>query len=133
MAVPEHLQHKPIIAVNDYDKIDGQYAPNSDAKVLSIGQAQYDEDEISVKVFRHTGNNWSRQSEELPLHRTLDLTTLIITSILTGQNSAKIVSTLNEQIISEPRVQEIKDYYQTNINILRPKLEEIRDLLNTLL
>ncbi|OMP74962.1 DUF6530 family protein [[Flexibacter] sp. ATCC 35208] len=133
MTVPEHLQHKPIIAVNDYDKIDGQYAPNSDAKVLSIGQAQYDEDEISVKVFRHTGNNWSRQSEELPLHRTLDLTTLIITSILTGQNSAKIVSTLNEQIISEPRVQEIKDYYQANINIIRPKLEEIRDLLNTLL
>ncbi|GAA3927513.1 hypothetical protein GO495_05430 [Chitinophaga oryziterrae] len=133
MAVPEHLQHKPIIAVNDYDKIDGQYAPNSDAKVLSIGQAQYDEDEISVKVFRHTGNNWSRQSEELPLHRTLDLTTLIITSILTGQNSERIVSNLNEQIISEPRVQEIKDYYQANISILRPRLEEIRDLLNSLL
>lgn len=26
MKVPTHLEHKPIIAVNEYDKIDAQYA-----------------------------------------------------------------------------------------------------------
>ena len=29
--------------------------------------------DISAKVWRHTGGKWSRQSEELPLHRVLDL------------------------------------------------------------
>jgi hypothetical protein len=33
--------------------------------------------EISAKVWRHTGGKWSRQSEELPLHRALDLALLI--------------------------------------------------------
>lgn len=131
MKAPEHLQHKPIIVVNDYDRIDGHYAPDSDAKALSIGQAQYDETEISVKVFRHTGDNWSRQSEEMPLHRALDLTILIITSILTTPNGEKMISSLNEQIFSESKLEEIQNYYLANIEILRPKLEEIRNLLNS--
>jgi hypothetical protein len=32
--------------------------------------------EISAKVWRYTGEKWSRQSEELPLHRILDLAIL---------------------------------------------------------
>jgi hypothetical protein len=34
-------------------------------------------DQLSAKVWRHTGERWSRQSEELPLHRALDLAILI--------------------------------------------------------
>ncbi|MCJ7733924.1 MAG: DUF6530 family protein [Anaerolineales bacterium] len=34
--------------------------------------------EIVAKVWRHTGEKWSRQSEEMPLHRVLDLAILII-------------------------------------------------------
>lgn len=45
MESPKNLSHKPIISV----------------------RAQYDENEISLKVWRHTGKRWSRQSEELPL------------------------------------------------------------------
>ena len=37
---------------------------------------------ISAKVWRHTGEKWSRQSEELPLHRVLDLAILVCRSIL---------------------------------------------------
>lgn len=33
--------------------------------------------DISAKVWRYTGEKWSRQSEELPLHRVLDLAVLI--------------------------------------------------------
>ncbi len=28
---------------------------------------------MKIGVWRHTGEKWSRQSEELPLHRVLDL------------------------------------------------------------
>ncbi|HSG29054.1 MAG TPA: DUF6530 family protein, partial [Candidatus Krumholzibacterium sp.] len=33
--------------------------------------------DISAKIWRHTGGKWSRQSEEMPLHRVLDLAILI--------------------------------------------------------
>jgi len=33
--------------------------------------------DISAKAWRHTGEKWSRQSEELPLHRVLDLAILV--------------------------------------------------------
>lgn len=129
MNVPEHLQHKPIIGVNDYDKMDGKYAPNSDAKALSIGHAQYDEDEISAKVFRHTGKNWSRQSEELPIHRMLDLAILIIASMQPIPSGKKTF--LNEKIIDSSSHQELRDYYKANNKILEPRLDELRKLLAT--
>lgn len=33
--------------------------------------------DISAKVWRYTGEKWSRQSEEMPLHRVLDLAILV--------------------------------------------------------
>ena len=75
--IPTHLKHKPILAVESYDNIDGPYKGNTDAKGLSLGGAQWDNDELSLKVWRHTDEKWSRQSEELPLHRVLDLATLL--------------------------------------------------------
>jgi hypothetical protein len=33
--------------------------------------------DISAKVWRYTGEKWSRQSEELPMHRVIDLALLI--------------------------------------------------------
>ena len=38
--------------------------------------------DISAKVWRHTGEKWSRQSEELPLHRVLDLAILTCRAML---------------------------------------------------
>jgi hypothetical protein len=132
MSVPRHLQHKPIIAVNDYNKKDGQYAPNSDAKALSIGQAQYDEYEISAKVFRHTGQNWSRQSEELPIHRVLDLAIFIVASMQSIPHGQKSVSSLKEIFIAPERRQELLDYYKANKKILQPRLDELKKILATL-
>jgi len=80
MKIPTHLKHKPILEVANYDRIDGPYANDTDAKGLSIGLAQWNEPgwtELSAKVWRHTGEKWSRQSEELPLHRVIDLASLI--------------------------------------------------------
>jgi hypothetical protein len=80
MNIPTTLKHKPVIVSEDYNKVDGRYAPDSDAKGLSLGLAQWNDRgkvEISAKVWRYTGVKWSRQSEELPMHRVLDLAILI--------------------------------------------------------
>lgn len=80
MKIPVSLKHKPVIVVENYEQVDGRRAYDSDAKGLSLGLAQWNDRgnvEISAKVWRHTGEKWSRQSEELPLHRVLDLAILV--------------------------------------------------------
>lgn len=80
MKIPTTLKHKPVIISDNYENIDGRYAYDSDAKGLSLGLAQWNDRgkvEISAKVWRHTGGKWSRQSEEMPLHRVLDLAIMI--------------------------------------------------------
>ncbi len=80
MKIPTTLKHKPVIVSENYENIDGKYAYDSDAKGLSLGLAQWNDRgkiDISAKVWRHTGGKWSRQSEELPLHRVLDLAILV--------------------------------------------------------
>jgi len=80
MKIPTELKHKPVVVSEEYDLIDGRFAGKTDAKGLSLGLAQWNERgkvDISAKIWRHTGEKWSRQSEELPLHRVLDLAILI--------------------------------------------------------
>jgi hypothetical protein len=80
MKIPTTLKHKPVIVSDNYENVDGRYAYNTDAKGLSLGLAQWNDRgkvDISAKVWRYTGEKWSRQSEELPLHRVLDLAILI--------------------------------------------------------
>ncbi len=80
MKIPTTLKHKPVIVSENYENVDGRYAYNSDAKGLSLGLAQWNDRgkvDISAKVWRYTGEKWSRQSEELPLHRVLDLAILV--------------------------------------------------------
>lgn len=86
MKIPVDLKHKPVIVSENYELIDGRNAETSgtakesDAKGLSLGLAQWNDRgnvDISAKVWRYTGEKWSRQSEELPFHRILDLAILI--------------------------------------------------------
>ncbi|HPT69794.1 MAG TPA: DUF6530 family protein [Syntrophomonas sp.] len=80
MKIPTSLKHKPVIVSENYENVDGRFAYNSDAKGLSLGLAQWNDRgkvDISAKVWRYTGEKWSRQSEELPLHRVLDLAILV--------------------------------------------------------
>ena len=80
MKIPTNLKHKPVIVSDNYENVDGRYAYNTDAKGLSLGLAQWNDRgkvDISAKVWRYTGEKWSRQSEELPLHRVLDLAILV--------------------------------------------------------
>ena len=80
MEIPTTLKHKPVIVAEDYAHIDGRTAYHTDAQGLSLGLAQWNDRgrvDISAKVWRHTGEKWSRQREELPLHRVLDLAILV--------------------------------------------------------
>jgi hypothetical protein len=80
MKIPTELKHTPVIVSEEYDRVDGRFANNSDAKGLSLGLTQWNDRgnvDISAKIWRHTGEKWSRQSEEMPLHRVLDLAILV--------------------------------------------------------
>jgi len=80
MKIPTTLKHKPVIVSENYEEIDGRSAGVTDAKGLSLGLAQWNDRgkvDISAKVWRYTGEKWSRQSEEMPIHRVIDLAILI--------------------------------------------------------
>lgn len=143
MQYPTHLKHKPIIGVDDYDKVDGMYAGNSDAKALSVGHAQYDNDQISAKIWRHIGKQWSRQSEEMPLHRVLDLALLIVSLYYPSPSSLPPKNLQNTHAAHlPPRIltdaqgnddmQTLYDYLSENDDYLRPRLQELKNLLNGL-
>ncbi|AIQ47988.1 hypothetical protein R70723_20315 [Paenibacillus sp. FSL R7-0273] len=93
MKIPTTLKHKPVIVSENYEQVDGRYAGNTDAQGLSLGLAQWNDRgkvDISAKVWRHTGEKWSRQSEELPMHRVLDLAILICRSSLYFQDAYRL-------------------------------------------
>lgn len=100
---------------------------------MSIGTAQYDEDEISLKVWRHTGNKWSRQSEELPIHRCIDLNILLLGALMTDINSGFPKTNLREEVDDDSEFHEIMDYFKSHKGFLKPRLEELRDKLNEFL
>lgn len=121
MDIPNHLSHRPIVAV-DYSNKDAYYG---DARYLSIGTSTWSYEEISAKIFRTLGNGkWARQSEELPLWRLLDLATLLI-GVVTGQKTY-----LEEETVSLDMKDFLESYINDNQEIYTPRLNEIRRLLN---
>ena len=90
MKIPTILKHKPVIVAENYDEVDGRNANDSEAKGLSIGLAQWNDRgsvEASAKIWRYTGEKWSRQSEEMPLNRVLDLAILLCRTSLYFQDA----------------------------------------------
>ena len=77
------LKHRPVVLL-PYAAHDGFYHAQTDCRYISIGWAQYDPRKLSVKTLRRPASekrNWSRQSEELPLHRCVDGTLLIAETV----------------------------------------------------
>lgn len=100
MKIPTTLKHKQVIVCENYENVDGRYAYNSDAKGLSLGLAQWNDRgkvDISAKVWRYTGEKWSRQSEELPLHRVLDLAILVCRAKLHFQDAYRYEKLYNPE------------------------------------
>lgn len=126
--VPLYLTHKPIIACNysEYTNAD------DDAKFLSIGHAQYDYDSASIKIFRHTGEKWSRQSEELPINRVGDIALLLLSAINKVYKPNFEHSILNEVTIKEEELEFLKDEIESNKERIKTSFLEIKRLLNVI-
>lgn len=117
----DYLKHKAAISTRDYYKHDGEFAPNTDARVLSIGLSTYeDEKYISAKVWRRGQYNWSRQSEDLPLHRVLDLSIMIISALVAKKTGKLENHYLDLEYIKDVDLQTFHQY----LNNQRPELDE---------
>lgn len=127
MKIPTTLKHKPVIVSEDYENIDGRYAYNSDAKGLSLGLAQWNDRgrvDISAKVWRYTGEKWSRQSEELPLHRTIDLAILICRAKLYFKESYRFPKLYDQTNIDIDRIGLQGDAMTVSVCIDNPMIDE---------
>ena len=128
MKIPTNLKHKPVFLVENYDKIDGHHAWDSDAKGLTLGLAQWNDRgrvDISGKVWRHTGEKWSRQSEELPITRILDLAILVAQSSIYLQDAYRYEKFYDPE---NPKVEIIGlqgGRMEVQVDTENPKIDEI--------
>jgi hypothetical protein len=135
---PLWLLHKPIFML-PYAPFDGPYRDDTDAKYLSVGLAQWrgdgDPDPVSAKVWRHSGNKWSRQSEELPLHRLVDLCIFMVESLYGA-------SPVGETLVVEPgtfehqsetielrRMESLPAGFADQSPLVKARLRKLRDVL----
>jgi len=143
--LPTHLGHKPLYAIPYFDH-DGMYAGSTDTQFLSLGLAQWDPHRaISLKVLRHTGAKWSRQSEELPAHRLCDMVLLLIRALFKPEKPIPAGTFWNQadesQLIAHHphspygEIKTIQDYLTKNrkeVHILLDRLKVLRKELNDL-
>lgn len=124
--IPMYLSHKPIIACDylAYTNAD------DDAKYLSIGHAQYDYDAASIKIFRHTGEKWSRQSEELPINRVGDMALLLLSAMKKVYKSSSDNTILNEVTLKEDELDFLRNEFESNKERIKGSFFEIKRLLN---
>lgn len=129
MKIPKHLTHKPIIVVEDYN--DDYLEDYTDVKGLSLGFSTWDANDISVKIWRRPNNRWSRQSEELPIHRAIDLSILAISSALIKDgNSTVSISSLSEKIVDKDNFDDVFEYFKTHKESITDRIKELNKLIN---
>lgn len=121
---PEGRTHWPVLSV-DYKPIDEQ-AGYGDACFMDIGQSTWNKEEYSVKLWRWAaqGSRWSRLSEELPLSRVLDLA-ILVSAAVTGKTSM-----LQEFYQKEDQKEALQSFMTENMQVLGPKLDELRQVLS---
>ena len=133
MKIPTTLKHKPVIIVENYSNVDARQAYDSDAVGLSVGLAQWNDRgkvEASAKIWRYTGDKWSRQSEEMPLNRVLDLSILVARTLYylreEGYRYPKYYNPENPQI---DRIGIQGDAMTVEVCVENPNLDEDIQLL----
>ncbi len=129
LCIPTWLSHKPIIA-SRYENINPD--DYDDAKYLSVGRAQYNSNEVSVKIFRHSGNRWSRQSEEVPIQRIGYMLEMFLVAILHCQNNDDVDfhSELMEEVISPQDIDFLREQIRNNRHSIFDTLNRVRALID---
>ena len=140
--LPQHLDHKPVFAL-PYSAFDGRCVGRTDVQFVTVGIAQYDPDSVSIKTMRHTGKKWTRQAEELPLHRPVDMTLFLAKVIFDAQDDMVNIpsGTLQNQSSDIAITKEQRNFgemasYNAAVNSSRPlikdRLNALRHILNDL-
>ena len=119
--IPTWLAHKPIIAVN-YKERDEEVGAG-DADYLSLGRSTWDEDTISAKIWRKSSGSWSRQSEDIPLWRLLDMAILLVATY------KEKPSILGEKLVNESDKGFLKEILEQSKCEIQPRIEELARLL----
>lgn len=140
--LPHHLYHKPIYAL-PYQHFDG--TEDTDAQYITIGLAQWNEEDASVKVMRFDQGNgkWSRASEELPLHRPIDMTLFMAMALFDTKNGYFDIpnGTFHDQdqdihLVQEQRsgdeVKQFNKAVKSQEDHLKERLNKLFDVLNKL-
>ena len=121
--IPRHLTHKPIVWV-DYKQRDLIANPNAgDAEFLSIGRATWFDKDCSVKVWRKLENGiWSRQAEELPIYRLLDMCILFLSKYY------NVDCCLGDKNITED-IDYLEYYLASHKSIFDTRISEIKRII----
>lgn len=137
---PLHLKHRAVFMV-PYEPFDGPYAGRTDVMYLSVGLAQWrnseDPDAVSAKTWRYVDGKWSRLSEELPLHRLVDLCVFAARSVFGTSDHSTVVlpahSFEGQRTALEAR--QLESYpaaFAEQRERLKTRLRVLRDTLNAL-
>ncbi|CRM70647.1 hypothetical protein IFR08_16950 [Pseudomonas fluorescens] len=140
-SLPKHLDHQPIYAM-PYKQFDGWRNGETDTRYLSIGISQWCANEVSLKIMRYK-DQWSRQSEELPLHRVIDSSIFLAKVLLDrDEQSVEIERSLftNQpegfRIEEEPVADQDKDQFDKFLSdhekALRGRFNKLYQMLNSL-
>ena len=148
--LPQNLAHKPIYAI-PYQDFDGLWGKeHTDIRYISVGLAQYNIEEVSIKTMRYVQDKkrgiakWTRQAEELPPHRAIDMVTVAAKVFLDSENNHVNFSraTFIRQDTSEINITrehraswEIENYsnfLEENIEMLKDRFNKLYDILSQL-
>lgn len=116
------------------------YANKTDAIYLSIGMAQYNHNQLLAKVMRNEGGHWSPQSEELPIHRPIDLSILIAKVLFDNSNDQVEIqggtyAEQHNQVVLTPEntsTTTFKNWIDANGDDIKERLNSLCDILNDL-
>jgi hypothetical protein len=141
--LPQHLDHKPVYAL-PYEHFDGMWANETDVRYISIGIAQYDPGEISIKTMRHTGKKWTRQAEELPLHRVIDMTLFLTKALFDCQdgivtippntfpNQTSTIRISREELRTRRELARYDAFLERNALLFKERLQALAKVLDEL-
>ncbi len=139
--LPKHLDHQPVYAM-PYKQFDGWREGVTDTRYLSIGISQWSTDEVSLKIMRYK-EQWSRQSEELPLHRVID-SSIFLAKVLLDRDEQSVEIERNlftnqsegfriqEELVSAQEKCQFDNFFTEHDDALRERFNKLYQMLLSL-
>ena len=129
--LPTRLHHKSVVAC-DYQEINKTLGDfdSSDPRFISVGHAQYNPNEASVKIFRWSSTRWSRQSEEVPVQRLPYMMAMLLATIYRIQHPGEAVpGDLGDIVVAPQDMESLKEQLQHYAISLKDGFSRVKKLL----